>query len=107
MTHSSTPLDIDTAGQDDLSGNQDSSPSAVSIPPMQDLDAAEPKADPWDTQTETTVGEGVEEITSGVTAQSSQSEHSTSTTSTQSSSWAESPALRRIKRFRLKLKPCL
>ncbi|WP_010476372.1 GAF domain-containing protein [Acaryochloris sp. CCMEE 5410] len=104
MTHSSTPLDIDRAGQDDLSGNQDSSPSAVSIPPMQDLDAAEPTADPWNTQTETTVDEGVEEVTSGVTAQSSQSEHSTSTTSTQSSSWAVSPGPEKNKEVPFKAK---
>ncbi len=97
MTHSSTPLDIDTAGQDHLPANHESSPSAIPVPPMQDFETAEPTDNSWDMQTDTPVDGGGEDIANRVEDQSSHSEAPISTTPTPPSSWAASPDSRKNK----------
>lgn len=97
MTHSSTPLDIDTAGQDHLPANHESSPSAIPVPPMQDFETAEPTDNSWDMQTDTPVDGGGEDIANRVEDQSSHSEAPISTTPTPPSSWAASPGSRKNK----------
>lgn len=90
MTHSSTPLDIDTASQGDLPTHPDSSSSAVS--PLQDLETTEPTDGLWHMQTDAQVDGGVEEVTSGGEDQSSPSEDPTSTAPPHPSNWAASPS---------------